>query len=208
MLVALGFIGLADAGGGVRRLGWCGGRRCGALSEGTPHRHTTASVWRAWQVRHTQTRPSRVSVAWVRRAWQVARVAAAYVAPLGLLVHVVAAPYLYTVVATCPEALWCAPTAAVMLPAALMATVGVLLVVVWQVPLPPTRMLHMLGCRVAPWRVAHTTTGTRAGMAGDWRMAGRHGGRLVQSRADGTRPRPRGGSRAADEAATGSLPCC
>jgi hypothetical protein len=90
----------------------------------------------------------------VRRAWQVARVAAAYVAPSGLLVHVVAAPYLYTVVATCPEALWCAPTPAVMLPAALMATVGVLLVVVWQVPLPPTPtpLLHMLGCRGVPCR--------------------------------------------------------
>ncbi len=64
---------------------------------------------------------------------QVARVAAAYVAPFGLLVHVVAAPYLYTVVVTCPEALWCAPTEAVTLPAALMAAVGVLLLLVWQV---------------------------------------------------------------------------
>ncbi len=62
--------------------------------------------------------------------------AAAYVAPSGLLVHVIAAPYLYTVVATCPEALWCAPAEAVALPASLMAGVGVLLILVWQVPEP------------------------------------------------------------------------
>ena len=40
---------------------------------------------------------------------QVARVAAAYVAPSGLLVHVLAAPYLYTVRPACPYTLYPLP---------------------------------------------------------------------------------------------------
>ncbi len=103
----------------------------------------------------------------------MARVAAAYVAPSGLLVHVIAAPYLYTVVATCPEALWCAPTEAVALPAGLMAAVGALLLVVWQVsragPAPGSRLLCASGSgpsqasrRAAQRRTALRRPGGRA----------------------------------------------